>query len=363
MPILHLHLLQRCNLRCAHCYSESAPDADAALALDEALGAVALGHRLGYTHVAISGGEPLLSPHLSAVVDRAKALGQHVSVVTNGLQANQATHTRRLVGVDSVCVSLDGARDTHDAMRRRAGAYDSALRAIAALRDAGVPCGVSCGVSGRSLYELEEVLAAAAAAGAGFLNFHAIEAAGRGLALGPGQVLERSDLAVLFVAVHLLAQQSLTAGCVVHCDLVHKDRAAACPTLLYADTVPANANANASVATRLGVLVVEPTGALSPVSHGFRRGLSLGHLRQALDSGGDSVEAALPSVIGALQDAGSALLRELQADDDWVVLNPSAELARVAALRGPAADRQGAERVHRLPLPVPRQVALTRAAP
>lgn len=329
MAILHLHLLQRCNLSCVHCYSDSGPAARTALTLGDALGAVTLGARLGYTHVAISGGEPLLSPHLEAVIDRAKALGQHVSVVTNGLQATRAAPRQRLAGADSVCVSLDGARATHDAMRRRAGAYDGALRAIATLREADLPCGVSCGVSCRSLDELEEVAAAAIGAGASFLNFHAVEPAGRGLALGSDQMLDRAGQTVLFVAVHLLARAA-EEGCAVHCDLVHKDRVAASPSLVYGGTERSDAGV---AAARLGVLVVEPDGRLAPVSYGFPSGWLLGTLQQALDTGGDSVEIALPRVMRALNATGAALRRELDADDDWVVLNPSAELARVAALR------------------------------
>ena len=330
MPILHLHLLQRCNLQCAHCYSDSGPAESAALKLDDAMGAVTLGARLGYTHVAISGGEPLLSPHLEAVIEHAKALGQHVSVVTNGLQVTWAAARKRLAGADSVCVSLDGARATHDAMRRRSGAYDAALRAISSLGEAGLPCGVSCGVSSRSLEELEEVTAAAMGAGASFLNFHAVEPAGRGTGLGADQLLDRSGQTVLYVAVHLLARAA-EAGCAVHCDLVHKDQLVANAKLVYAAADPAGDSA--SVAHRLGVLVVEPDGRLAPVSYGFPSGWSLGSLRQALNTHGDSIEAALPRMRRALSVTGAALLSELEVDDEWVVLNPSAELARLADQR------------------------------
>ena len=78
--------------------------------------------------------------------------------------------------------------------------------------------------------------------------------------------------------------------------------------------------------------MVELTGQLSPVCYGFDRRLSLGTLQQAIDSEGESVTKTLAPVTQALMVAGMALLRQLDADDDWVVFNPSAELARVAAL-------------------------------
>ena len=116
----------------------------------------------------------------------------------------------------------------------------------------------------------------------------------------------------------------------MHCDLVHKDRVAASPSLLYADAE--HADCGGSIASRLGVLVVEPTGRLSPVSYGFHPELSLGSLRQAMDTSRKSIEEALPSVTMALKVAGVEVLRELNTDDDWVVLNPSAELSRMASL-------------------------------
>lgn len=336
VPILHLHLLQRCNLSCLHCYSDSGPAAGAALTLKQALGAVELGKKLGYTHVAISGGEPLLSPHLESVIAQARALGQHVSVVTNGIQASDPAQTKRLAGADSVCVSLDGVGATHDALRRRQGAYDRALRALTVINGAGLQCGASCGVSTRNLDELEAVVASAVGAGASFVNFHAVEAAGRALAMAPGEFLDRAGQTVLYVAAHVIAQ-AVADSCTVHCDLVHKLVASEHPRLLYAGE-PERSPDGGSLASQLGVLVVEPTGLLSPVCYGFDRVLSLGNVQQAIDSQGGSIMSILASVTQALSVAGKSLLQELETDEDWVVFNPSAELARTAARM---AHRQG----------------------
>ncbi|MFT4100216.1 MAG: radical SAM protein [Burkholderiaceae bacterium] len=333
---MHLHLLQRCNLSCLHCYSDSGPGATAALTLDEALGAVELGKALGYTHVAISGGEPLLSPHLEAVIAKARALDQQVSIVTNGLQAADPAQTKRLSGADSVCVSLDGVGATHDAMRRRSGAYVRALRALTAISDAGLQCGVSCGVSTRNLDELEAVVASASSAGASFVNFHAIEAAGRALAMGSGELLDRETQTVLYVAAHLIAR-AVADSCTVHCDLVHRLVASEHPRLLYADAPERGPNGD-NIGSRLGVLVVEPSGLLSPVCYGFDRALSLGTVQQAIESRGDSIARNMAPVMQTLAESGDLLLRELETDEDWVVFNPSAELARTAAL---IAHRQG----------------------
>jgi len=263
------------------------------------------------------------------VIARARELEQHVSIVTNGIQAADLAQANRLAGANSVCVSLDGVGATHDAMRRRPGAYDRALRALAALSDAGLQCGASCGVSAHNLDELETVVDSAVGAGASFVNFHVVEAAGRALAMGTAELLDRHSQTVLYVAAHVIAQ-AVADSCTVHCDLLHKRAAAEHPRLLYAGE-PESARGVIGFASQLGVLVVEPTGLLSPVCYGFDRSLSLGTLRQAIDSAGRSTFEALPSVMRALAVAGESVLRELEVDDDWVVFNPSAELARVAA--------------------------------
>lgn len=330
IPILHLHLLQRCNLRCHHCYSNSSPAGEAALTLDQALGAVEFGASFGFTHLAISGGEPLLSPHLEAVIAMARALGQHVSIITNGLHADEPAALRRLSGADSVCVSLDGVGATHDALRGRSGAYDRAIRALTSMADAGLHCGVSCGVSVGNLDELETLVAAACHAGARFVNFHAIEAAGRATAMRTEELLDKPGHTVLYIAANVIAQATADR-CAVHCDLLHKHAVSELPSLLYLGS--AGDNACRSPASQLGVLVVEPTGQLAPVCFGFDRALSLGSLQEALDTKGDSVARCLPSVLTALKASGDALLKELEADDEWVVFNPSAELARTSAQR------------------------------
>lgn len=326
VPIMHLHLLQRCSLQCLHCYSESGPAAATALTVDQALGAVTLADELGYTHIALSGGEPLLFPQLDLVIERACALDLHVSIVTNGMQAHDPANLSRLANADSVCVSLDGVGATHDTMRQRQGAYVRALRGLASMREAGLHCGVSCGVTTRNIDELEAVVAAATQAGARFVNFHAIEAAGRAVTLQHGMLLDRASQTVLYVASSLIGQ-SVACSCSVHCDLVHKAEIAKRPQMLYLEAMPIPQSG--TPASQLGVLVVEPTGHLAPVCYGFDRKWSLGTLQQAIDSDGASVAEHLPAVTAALRRAGKTLLRDLD-EEDWVVFNPSAELARTA---------------------------------
>ena len=86
---IHLHPTRFCNLACIHCYSESNPQRKAALDPMVLGNALQLLRAEGYSVISFSGGEPLLYSPLRAVVERSRELGFRVTMVTNGLLANE----------------------------------------------------------------------------------------------------------------------------------------------------------------------------------------------------------------------------------------------------------------------------------
>ena len=58
--IIQIQPTLRCNLRCAHCYTESGPDRHEEISLESLKGFLSEAGSLGYQYVGISGGEPLL---------------------------------------------------------------------------------------------------------------------------------------------------------------------------------------------------------------------------------------------------------------------------------------------------------------
>jgi len=79
----------------------------------------------------LSGGEPLLHPDIFEISHRAKAMGFYVGLSSNGTLIDQNNIAAiAAVGYDYVGISLDGLRETHDAFRRRQGAFDQSLQAI-----------------------------------------------------------------------------------------------------------------------------------------------------------------------------------------------------------------------------------------
>ena len=108
-----LVLSNRCNLRCRHCKLEARGSMH--LEFAEAVAAVDAFHREGGRCLYLEGGEPFLwhdrARGLNDVVNYAHEVGfRTVVVYTNGTLPIRTF-------ADTVFVSIDGLRDTHDALR------------------------------------------------------------------------------------------------------------------------------------------------------------------------------------------------------------------------------------------------------
>ena len=143
-PVVIWNLIRRCNLACQHCYSISADvDFPGELTLSEIHATMDDLKHFGVPVLILSGGEPLLHPHIFAISRRAKAMGFYVGLSTNGTLIDGSMLPRIAeIGFDYVGISLDGLRSTHDRFRRKAGAYDASLAGVRLLRDAGIKVGL-----------------------------------------------------------------------------------------------------------------------------------------------------------------------------------------------------------------------------
>src|ERR1700682_414811 len=83
--VLQIHPTRRCNLRCLHCYSDSSPDEQRELPVETLVDAIHDAAQLGYTALAVSGGEPLLYAPLARLLEAAESHGMVRTVTTNGM--------------------------------------------------------------------------------------------------------------------------------------------------------------------------------------------------------------------------------------------------------------------------------------
>ena len=143
-PVVIWNLTRRCNLTCKHCYALSADHHYPGELVEHELLAVAEDLKAyGVPALILSGGEPLLAPHLWPLATRARDLGFHLGLSTNGTLIDAAMADRIAAhGFDYVGISLDGLRATHDRFRRLEGAFDASLAALRLLRERGVNIGM-----------------------------------------------------------------------------------------------------------------------------------------------------------------------------------------------------------------------------
>ncbi|MEJ2225804.1 MAG: DUF5714 domain-containing protein [Syntrophobacterales bacterium] len=171
---LWFHLTNRCNQACRHCLFASSPGDQVELAAprvkDIATQAAALGCRV----FALTGGEPLVYPDFTEIVDYLLGFDQsHVLVLTNGtLLKNFAHHLARWPQDRfHLQVSLDGQEENHDRLRGQ-GAFAALRENLAWLKTQARTCTLSMCVTNANFTDLPEVADLAGELGAA--NLHLI---------------------------------------------------------------------------------------------------------------------------------------------------------------------------------------------
>lgn len=141
--VLLVHLLNRCNLLCQHCYLDAAPWQNTYLPLELAIRSLDEVEPLGIARIYLTGGEPFLYPGLPEVlafVSGQQSLELYVS--TNGTLIGAAEAALLRNTGAKAQVSIDGPEAYHDEVRGFKGAFRRASCGIQQLVAAGVPVAV-----------------------------------------------------------------------------------------------------------------------------------------------------------------------------------------------------------------------------
>lgn len=81
---VHLYITNDCNLDCEKCYYRTSSDPKEELSLEQIKTLFKEWKEYKLTSIAIGGGEPLLHPNISEIVQLAKDMGFFIAVTTNG---------------------------------------------------------------------------------------------------------------------------------------------------------------------------------------------------------------------------------------------------------------------------------------
>ncbi|MCA9664358.1 MAG: radical SAM protein [Myxococcales bacterium] len=168
--LLQWHVTERCNLRCAHCYQERYAGDE--LTLEQLLSILAQYEALldGWSgdtresrvpgHVTVTGGEPFVRRDFFELLEALAARRERLSfaILSNGTLIDDDVAKRlRALRPAFVQISIDGTRETHDAIRGR-GNFDRAVAALRRLRRQRVRTMISFSASRHNFRELPEVV-------------------------------------------------------------------------------------------------------------------------------------------------------------------------------------------------------------
>ncbi|MGA2284886.1 MAG: radical SAM protein [Dehalococcoidia bacterium] len=158
-PVIAWNVTRRCNLHCAHCYSDSFDRAfEGELTTAEAKAVIDDLAAFGVPVILFSGGEPLLRPDLPELIERAQMHGIRSVLSTNGtLLIRGVADEMKKLGLSYVGISIDGPQPVHDRFRGMIGAFQEAMQGIRNCKDAGLRVGLRVTLTQFSFAHLKEI--------------------------------------------------------------------------------------------------------------------------------------------------------------------------------------------------------------
>jgi MoaA/NifB/PqqE/SkfB family radical SAM enzyme len=235
--------------------------------------------RLGYSTLAVSGGEPFLYAPLGATLAVARAHGMTTTLTTNGTILTEPRVAQVAGRVDLVAVSLDGVPASHDRMRASPRAFALMAARLDLLRRARIPFGFIFTLTLHNVHELEWVARFAAEQGARLLQIHPLEETGRAVSALAGSAPDAVEGAYAFLESLRLQEKGRQRSPRIQLDLVNGVMVAGDPDAVLSE--PAPAGEDRLFADLLSPLVIEADGSAVPLSYGFSRRFALGNIHAA----------------------------------------------------------------------------------
>ena len=136
---ISIEVTTHCNSNCSHCFARAEMSRYSSLSIDLVKEIIAEGYAVGFRHLHITGGEPLLWAGLFEALDFSFGIGyQSVFINTNGtlLTADIAQKIAAYKNC-SISVSLDGDKRLHNRLRGE-GSYRQTVAGVKTVLDAGI---------------------------------------------------------------------------------------------------------------------------------------------------------------------------------------------------------------------------------
>ena len=139
LTYLFLEVTLRCNAKCEHCGSSCGYDIPkdeiSAEELKKALLEIHEHYGAKNVFLTITGGEPLMRRDLFDIMKYAVGLGFHWGMTTNGMLIDEKMIEKfREANLESISISLDGMKETHESFRKVPGSFDKIMKALKLLQ-------------------------------------------------------------------------------------------------------------------------------------------------------------------------------------------------------------------------------------
>jgi AdoMet-dependent heme synthase len=186
---IQLHLTERCNLRCTHCYQSGERSDELSLieirsVIDEVadmLGEWSAAYDVTFSSsFSITGGEPFLRQDIFKVLEELTKNRFDAYLLSNGTLIRKDTaESLAQLGVKGVQVSIEGPEHIHDAIRGK-GNLKRSLSGIQCLLEAGIEVTLNTTLSDINASHFLDVIALASSMGVQKLGFSRLVPSGNG---------------------------------------------------------------------------------------------------------------------------------------------------------------------------------------
>jgi len=141
IAIMQLQWRYFCNFHCSHCSISGFRKQDKPLmSIDDLKSLAKQADEYGLAQWGLSGGEPLVFANLPEILEALQPDRFHIQLDTSGwLMTKEAAKAVKSMGVDKVQISIDGMdAESHDSFRNMPGSHEKCIRAIYAVKEAGM---------------------------------------------------------------------------------------------------------------------------------------------------------------------------------------------------------------------------------
>jgi AdoMet-dependent heme synthase len=194
---VQLHLTERCNLSCKHCYQTGRDVDEMPLSevieaineisdtLDDWKEAYAIDFSPSFN---VTGGEPLLRSDLYEILSEMRTKGFDAYLLTNAILIDKKKAKELFsLGVKGVQVSIEGPEDIHETIRGK-GSFSATVRGVRNLLDSGLIVTLNVTLSSLNADFFMEIVELALDLGVHKLGFSRLVPSGRGGAMLPAML-------------------------------------------------------------------------------------------------------------------------------------------------------------------------------